>query len=595
MQLETEITMVETQETLEQLLSELLTASYASLDVESTSNIHWYQDGFLLLVVAISVREGHSYVIPVEHAHSEPSRSGAHALRWLFERLGDEGPKWVMQSGSFDWLATAAKGINMPLAWWDTQVAEYLITGDPQSKQSLVAIAKKYLDVDPWKDIDYSAPEEEDLQILSRLCGRDADITRRLFLPLGVALKMSQQMHLFRELLMPATYVLTEMTQRGLPVDMQRLRELEEFTCARLEEILWQLEADCERYGPWPVNKNRKAKVFNPGSFKQVGKVLYDILELPVPGFTDAGSRSTDAESLRKIEHMHPLVADIQAYRTTKKFHSSSLLPWLDKAAHGKLHPRYKPTQTRTGRLSSEDPNIQQVPPEGKSIFGGVDEYWVVEIDYSQLELRIVAELAGEETMLHAFHTGLDLHQVTADLLEVDRHKGKTANFGLLYGGGPRVLQREAKKAGIDLSLMDAEYIRTRWFEEYSDIAEYHEQVMWQAHEDRAVYSLIGRRRALPDLSSGDWKKRGGAERQAINMPVQSLASDITLFQLKRSSRWAIATVHDSIVYLIPDSYLGEVPAMQRGLEDLTEFNRVFGVDIQVPLKTDVKIARYWG
>jgi DNA polymerase-1 len=603
MQIETEITLVSTADEMTRMLTDLRMAEVIGLDVETTADIRWYQPGFKLLTIALSTREGHAYVIPCEHDQSY--LDGVEVFKRVLANLRTHNPLWIMQNGSFDYLALKAKDLHIGLRWWDTQVAEYLITGDPQAKQSLVAIAKKYLGIDNWKDINYKAPEDEDLDMLARLNGRDADVTRRLFNPMSNEIDGHEDYStLFHELMMPVVYKLTQMEERGMPVDWDRLSSLEEFTCARLEDTLAKLEKECERYGPWPKHAKRKTKTFNPGSFKQVGKVLYESLELPVPKFTDTGAPSTDAEALLKIEHLHPIVADIQEYRTLKKFHSSSLMPWMEHHTDGKLHPKFKPTQTRTGRLSSADPNIQQVPPEGRVIFGGVPGYKVVEIDYSQLELRIVAELAQEWTMLDAFHKDDDLHQVTAVLLGIDRPKAKTSNFGLLYGGGPGVLQREMKKAGIDISRMDAEYIRTKWFATYSDIANFHEETIKEAHRTGEVRSLIGRRRPLPDLRSSDWAKRGGAERQAINMPVQSLASDITIFQLQRMElvilgqelATPIAIIHDSILFLVPDTeHLQEdVELIQSEMEDLDAFNTTFGVDIAVPLKTDAKIGDYW-
>ena len=251
-------------------------------------------------------------------------------------------------------------------------------------------------------------------------------------------------------------------------------------------------------------------------------------------------------------------------------------------------------------------PNIQQVPrdKEVRSIFGGVEGHQIVELDYSQLELRIVAWLSGEPRMVAAYDAGEDLHQTTADALGVDRQTGKTANFGLLYGAGYRKLRQIAESDyGVSMSEMQAEAIRTQWFDTYSAVADFHDSAIAEARRDGGVTTILGRWRPLPDIHSADWGPKGGAERQAVNTPIQSVASDLTLSVLTdlMNADWLksrgikpIITVHDSILFLVPDHQMCMVPTIQQFMEN-PNWDEKFGIKVGVPLLVDMKHAKYWG
>ncbi len=220
-------------------------------------------------------------------------------------------------------------------------------------------------------------------------------------------------------------------------------------------------------------------------------------------------------------------------------------------------------------------------------------------MDYSQLELRIVAWLSGEENMLAAFRDGKDLHQTTADLLGVDRQTGKTANFGLLYGAGSRKLREiAASDYGLELTPDQAEDIRTGWLDAYPAIAKFHTAAIKEAQSNGGITTAFGRWPPLPDIHNKDWKFKGGAERQAVNTPIQSVASDLTLFKLVRLAGegvQAIITVHDSILFLVPEDDETFIPRVKEIMEDTEDIKRAFGVTVGVPLKVDVKVGPTWG
>ena len=499
-----------------------------------------------------------------------------------------------MQNGSYDILALRTLGIDLPTTWFDTMGAQYLL--DVEAPKGLESLAQRWLHLPPWKEINYKDPEAESLLDLVDLCERDAEITHDLYAPMQAALAAEPDLNnLFDVLLMPAMVALMEMEYEGVPVDLDRLADLTYDTEDELNILLEDIR---------DVAGNPS---LNPNSVQQLRKLLFGKLGLPVVEFTPKGAPSTAAASLQKLSHLHGIIPMLQKYRELRKLLTASLKPWLEHASHdGKLHPRYKPAHVKTGRLSSEMPNIQQVPrdPRVRSIFGGVPGHQVVEFDYSQLELRIVAWLSGEPTMVAAYNAGEDLHQTTADALGVERQTGKVANFGLLYGAGYRKLRQIAESDyGVEMSEMQAQAIHTQWFDTYSDVAAFHDSAIAEARRDGGVTTVLGRWRPLPDIHSPEWGPKGGAERQAVNTPIQSVASDLTLSVLTdlMNADWLakrgikpIITVHDSILFLVPDHQMCMVPTIKSFMEN-PQWKEKFGIEVGVPLLVDTKAGPYWG
>jgi len=586
LEINTTIHMVEWEQDWDDLRDVLHYANYAALDIETTP-VSWYHPDFKILTVAISAREGEAFVIPVEHPETVANpRHQMHDLRTLIE--GWDGT-WIMQNGAFDHVALRAGNIFLR-RWEDTMVMEYLI--DVERKKGLQDLASRYLNVEKWKDIDYKKPEEESLDVLARLNGRDADVTLRLYIPMLNELHKHDMGTLYREVMMPASYALCNMEWEGIPVDLDRLDDVISDTEDELETLLDHIKEVAGRDD------------FNPNSYKQLGNMLYGTLGLPCHIWTDTGAPGTNAEALGKIKNMHPVVEQVLRFKKLRKLLTASLRPWRELAdKDGYLHPRYKPAFVKTGRLSSEIPNIQQVPRGAvRTIFGGIPGHQIVEVDFSQMELRIAAFLAEEPTMMRAFQLDQDLHQITADAFKVDRQTAKSLNFGLLYGAGPRKLKWIAKEQyGVDLTELQAESLRARWFKKYRAIAAYHRRMVTQAKIDKGVTTAFGRWRPLEDINDRDYRAAGHAERQAINTPIQSMASDITLIKLTELEQAhylegirPIATVHDSILFLVPDDKLELIPNIQSIMEDTGIFKDLFGVNLTVPLKTDVKVGTHW-
>jgi len=588
---ETTIQMVVTDEDWAQLDIELHRADYVGLDVETTA-APWYTPEFRLLTIGISTTPGYAYVIPLFHPQVDESKAEARLIR-VQKLIRTTKPHLVMQNGAFDRVALQSVGISLPPVWFDTMVAQYLL--DVELSKGLTDLAHRWLGLPPWKDIDYKHPEEEDISVLAQLNGRDADLTLQLRAPLAAALDMAGQSLLFNELMMPVSKTLCDMELGGIPVDRERLLNLLDDVDSELDDLL----NDIRDIAGKPT--------LNPNSPKQLASLLYGDFDLPIHVWTDGGAPSTNAEALHKLEKEHRIVPPLLKYRELRKLYTASLVPWLDKLDDNDyLHPRYKPAHVKTGRLSSEMPNIQQVPrdPKVRQVFGGVGHNLIVEYDYSQLELRIVAWLAGEEEMLRAFRAGEDLHQVTADAFGVDRQTAKALNFGLLYGAGARKLKWiAAEQYGVELSEMQADKLRAQWFKKYPAIEQYHESAVLEARTTGGVTTALGRWRPIPDINSDDWGKKAHAERVAINTPVQSLASDLTLIKLDEIARAfpghsgvrPIATVHDSILFMISDLALHLRRPIRDMMEDTSTILDKYDVNFDVPLQVDIKTGTHWG
>jgi DNA polymerase-1 len=272
--------------------------------------------------------------------------------------------------------------------------------------------------------------------------------------------------------------------------------------------------------------------------------------------------------------------------------------------AAGKLHPRYKPLHVVTGRLASENPNIQQVPrdPRFRGVFGGVDGYSWVKVDLSQIELRLAAWTAEETTMLAALDDGHDLHAMTAEAILGDtakRQTGKALNFSLLYGAYPKKLQEiAARDYGVEMTLEEAEAYHKRFFETYPHLKWWHQDMEASILATGRSESPLGRLRILPDAFSSDRALQNRAVREGINHPIQSFASDLMLMSLVRVNRefpgYVVATVHDELDLVLPNRDVDHVvPRVVAIMQDTTWLER-WGIDLKVPIIAEATIGRYW-
>jgi DNA polymerase-1 len=463
----------------------------------------------------------------------------------------------------------------------------------------------------PYKGVDYKSILDEPFDKVARMNGKDANRTFRLFRPLADELNKSPRLsRLYQWLLMPAVRTLLRVTEHGVPVDQERLAVL-------TTELETEVTALRETFGD-----------LNPSSPKQVGRYLYEEHGLPVIATTDTGAPSTAADTLAQLVplttgEISEWILRLRDYREKSKLLSSYLDSWPALIGEdGRMHPRYKPLHVVTGRLSSENPNIQNVPrlPQFRGVFRDPHLVWL-KADYSQIELRVAAWLSGEPRMLEAYREGRDLHALTAQLVlhsnPTSEYKGttarqaaKTLNFGLLYGAGPGTLQRIARmEYGLTLSEDEARQARDDFFAAYPALRSWHRRVEDAVTATGMSISPLGRVRHLPAATRPKWDDEDGqrhkAIREGINHPVQSFASDLLLMAMVRVQErldagdfpraFIVAEVHDELDLLVlPEAVPYVAKEVKDIMEDVSWLQR-FGIKLTIPVLAEVTAGPSWG
>lgn len=631
------VILVDSTEKLEELLAVMTKAERGALDIETTVGENRWDNE--LVTVAVCFDDETAWVIPYP---THPECPDVEVTTLMKRRFQDRFNRieWIMHNGLFDRLMLRELTNRRldPVLKHDTMAMAYLLRDD--ERKGLEILSSVYLGEPPYKGVDYQAILDEPLAKVALMNGKDTLRTFRLFRPLADELNEQPALsRIYQWLLMPAINALIRCTENGVPVDRERMADLTAMKEAAEAEALEKLrtlapDPDPEVYEEgWPKHKDEdKSQRFNPASPQQVAHVLYDLFGLPVLKTTGTGSPSTDADTLSQlIPALDPsspegeFVEALLDWRGVAKQVSSYLHSWPKlwrewSDEDTRLHPGYKPLHVITGRLSSENPNIQNVPrnKEYRSLFGGVPGKRWVKADYSQLELRIGAWMAGERTMLDAYERGDDLHALTARLVlgvedvteeykagTTARDVGKTLNFGLLYGAYPKTLQRIARmNYGVYLTLPEAEQMRERFFHAYPGLARWHTRMEAAIRRDGKAVSPLGRIRWLPEAKSPEFSDWSPAVREGTNHPVQSFGSDLLLMSMVRVQDWIdranvraeiVAEVHDEIDLLVDEDVVDEVVAQVKEImEDVSWLGR-FGVEIGFPVVADIGIGDYWG
>jgi DNA polymerase-1 len=425
----------------------------------------------------------------------------------------------------------------------------------------------------------------------------DADITLRLHQTLRPRLKETGRLDaVYREIDLPLVPVLSRMEQRGTLISAGTLRRHSQ----ELAERMAELEAQAHEVA---------GETFNLGSTKQLQAILYDKFALPVIKKTPKGAPSTAEPVLQELAHEHELPRLIVEHRSLSKLKSTytDTLPELIHPRTGRVHTSYHQAVTATGRLSSSDPNLQNIPirtEEGRRIrqaFIAPEGFKVLAADYSQIELRIMAHLSGDRGLLQAFERGEDIHRATAaevfgvpldEVTGEQRRSAKAINFGLIYGMSAFGLSRQL---GIERKLAQ-QYI-DRYFERYPGVLSYMDNIRRQAHDDGFVETLFGRRLYLPDINARNKQLQQAAERTAINAPMQGTAADIIKRAMIEVDQWLrerypddarmTMQVHDELIIEVRDTVADEV---REGL--VKRMSRAASLD--VPLLVEAGIGDNW-
>ncbi len=596
---------VDTPEALRDLAEQLRKAAHLAVDVETSSTDAMTAE---LIGIALSDRQGVGYYVPVGH-----KSAAAHNVRLADVRktlgpiLADPAVPKYTHNGKFDLMVLQNHGMGLSPIVFDTMIAEWLI--DPASRNlglKNLAWARLRVDMTPIADLIGTGKGQVSIGTVSvervaQYAGADADMTLRLVRVLEPELRSRELWWLFEEVEMPLVPVLARMEQNGVALDLALLAQMS----WDLAQRLGALEKEIYEWVGYEFNIN---------STQQLSDALFGKLGLPANGLrkTSSGSYSTAVDTLEALKDKHPVVGLILEHRQLSKIKSTYVdaLPKLVNPKTGRVHTSYNQTGTVTGRLSSSDPNLQNIPIRTeigrrvRNAFIAEPGWLLVKADYSQVELRILAHVSQDPAMLEAFARGEDIHATTAaavygvPLSEVTpelRRVAKTANFAVTYGVTGYGL---AQSTGM--AQEEAEQFIRNYFARFPKVKEYLDRTKKMAAERGWVETLLGRRRYFPELKSTapmHAQARAAAERMAINMPIQGTAADIIKIAMVRLQRALdarglkaklILQVHDELVLECPEAELEEVSALVKSTME-------GALQLDAPLKVDIKHGRNWG
>ena len=588
-----------TESDLDELVAALEQSERFAFDTETTSLDAMRAD---LVGLSFAVTAGEAWYVPVGHHYlgmpeQLPLDRVLEAVRPL---LASPRQLKIGQNLKYDILVLARAGIEVSGPIYDTMLASYLANPATRS-HGMDNLAAELLN---YHTISYSEVagsgkkqigfEEVEVEKATTYAAEDADITLRLYEKLVPMVTEQHQDGLLNDVEMPLLQILAGMERAGIRINPEFLGGLS----ADMEKKLAVLETEIHQLAGGP---------FNIGSPKQLGEVLFENLGLPKGKKTKTGW-STDVEVLNKLAEDHEIAAKILDYRSLMKLKGTytDALPKLIHPETGRIHTSFNQAVTATGRLSSSDPNLQNIPirtEEGRRIREGFipsDGCVLLSADYSQVELRILAHMADEPALKEAFARGEDIHRSTASevlglfpemVTDEQRRAAKAINFGVVYGISAFGL---AKQLGINRR--EAQQFIDTYFERYPGIRTFMDACIAEAREKMYVTTLLGRRCAIPEINSKNGAVRGYAERNAINYPVQGSAADIIkVAMVKIAARLAeeglqarmLLQVHDELVFDVPQAELEKVSA-------LVKSEMQGAVDLSVPLLVEVGSGRNW-
>jgi DNA polymerase-1 len=559
-----------------------------------------------LVCLSFAWAPGEAYCVPVQFPDEGAPEDRAYVLGQLKPIL--ENPA-ILKSGQnikYDMLVLSHHGIELQGVEFDTMVASYVL--NPSGRQhNLDALALEYLQIKktPITDLIGSGKgqrtmREVPIDAVSRYACEDADVTWRLRDLLEAKLRETETWDLFQRVEVPLIAVLKEMEQVGICLDVPFLQEMSRDMDRQLLALTQQIY-------------DLAGEVFNINSTQQLGRILFDKLEIQKAHGVRRVRKtkigySTDVAALEQFKE-HMLVAKILEYRQLAKLKSTYVdaLPQLVNPKTVRVHTSYNQTVTATGRLSSSDPNLQNIPARTEMgreirkafIVAGPDRC-LLSADYSQIELRLLAHLSQDATLIESFRSGEDVHRRTAALIfgvpadqvtPEQRARAKTINFGVIYGMGSTRLARE-----IAISLEEAKRFIDAYFATYPGVHRYTMESVQKAREQGYVTTVLGRRRYLPELFSEHQGVRAAAENMAINTPVQGSSADLIKlaminirhrFRQEGLQAQMLLQVHDELVFEVPVAELDTVKSLV-----IEEMERAVRLD--VPVRVDVGMGRNW-
>ncbi|MGX7690277.1 DNA polymerase I [Flectobacillus roseus] len=553
-----------------------------------------------LVGLAFAYRKGEAFYVPVP-ADQAQAQAIVDEFRPVLE---NENIEKIAQNIKYDLMVMQRYGLTVRGKLYDTMLAHYLI--EPEKRHNMDILAEDYLNYTPVsieeligkKGAKQGNMRDVELEKIKEYAAEDADITLQLKDRLHPILaENAGAVKLFEEVEMPLTQVLADIEMEGVRIDTEFLGNMSK-----------ELETDMR------IVQDRVFELagveFNIGSPKQLGEILFEKLKLdPKAKKTKTGQYMTGEEILSKLESEHEIAKKILDFRELQKLKSTYVdaLPLLVSPSTGRIHTSFNQAVAVTGRLSSTNPNLQNIPirtPRGREIRKAFiprnEEYLILSADYSQIELRIMAAFAQDESMIEAFNQGRDIHATTAakvfnvSLDEVTsdmRRKAKTVNFGIIYGVSAFGLSQQ-----IAISRTEAKEIIDSYWREFPAIKQYMDSAVIKARDTGYCETILGRRRYLRDINAQNMVERGFAERNAINAPIQGSAADMIKVAMikvndfikkeKLRSRM-ILTVHDELVF---DAHRDELDLLKERVNDLM----IHAIDFPVKMETGMGVGQNW-
>lgn len=590
-----------TKKEFEALLDRLSQAEVTAIDTETTS-LNYMQAEIVGISVAIVSNE--AYYIPLMHEYDGVPKQldREYVLQKLKPWLEDKEAKKIGHNLKYDSHIFANHGIELNGTDFDSMLESYVLNSTA-TRHNLNAVAKRYLNLDTTSYEDVAGKgakqigfNQVSLEDAIHYAAEDADVSFQLHQTLHPKLmEINSLAKLYTDMEAPLLKVLQTIERNGVLIDESMLQKQSDQFAITLKEL------ESKAY-------SLAGAEFNLNSPKQLQEILYDKLSLPILKKTPKGQPSTAENVLQRLAEDFPIVQTILNYRTTAKLKTTytDKLPLMVNQDTGRVHTSYHQAVTATGRLSSSDPNLQNIPirtVEGRRIrqaFIAPKGFQILAADYSQIELRIMAHNSQDPGLLDAFQAGLDIHQATAaEIFAVDlqsvsaeqRRSAKAINFGLIYGMSAFGLTRQ-----LGITRGDAQEYIELYFARYPKVKEYMDAIRNQARESGFVETVFGRRLYLPDIDSRNYQRRQYAERSAINAPMQGTAADIikkAMIDLEQRlvaesiNAKIIMQVHDELVLEVEDSSVGAVS------EFVTEAMGK-AADLDVALKVDLGVGENW-
>ena len=593
--LDVDYQLIDTEEKRKKIIQKLLTKEILSIDTETTGTEPMEAE---LVGMSFSDAENRAYYVPVP-ANRDEALKIVNEFRPLYE---NENSMKVGQNIKYDMIVLQNYGVQVKGKLFDTMLAHYVL--QPELRHNMDYLAEIYLHYQTIhidELIGAKGKNQKNMRDLPpedvyRYACEDADVTLKLKNVLEKELKEHAAEHLFYEIEMPLVPVLVYMERNGVRVDTEALKQTSEHFTARMNQI----EEEVHQLA---------GTEFNIASPKQVGEVLFDKLRIVEKAKkTKTGQYVTSEEVLESLRGKHEIVGKILEHRGLKKLLGTYIdaLPLLINPATGKIHTSFNQTVTATGRLSSSNPNLQNIPirnEDGKEIrkaFIPEDGCEFFSADYSQIELRIMAHLSGDKNMIEAFREGDDIHAATAakvykiaieDVTREQRSKAKTANFGIIYGISVFGLAER-----MNVPRQEAKELIDGYFDTYPQIKEYMDKSIERARANGYIETIFGRKRFLPDINSRNAVVRGYAERNAINAPIQGSAADIIkVAMVKIFQRFQSESIRSKMILQVHDELnFSVVPEEKEKVQQIVMEEMEKAYLMQVPLKADCGWGNNW-